>query len=156
MNGCRDQLFLHRTSFVPHPLYRCGVRYDRNRHWYRVSRSGCRVTVVQPPCDVRYIFAHDAITMVGCNAPRVVETLAHACVHVMFSISHCAPQQQCDVKQSILDIGISLRNPICGVKPPLYNAALWGNTSAHVGTVTNCTATRPEADSVALPSASSS
>ena len=24
MNGCRDQLFLHRTSFVPHPLYRCG------------------------------------------------------------------------------------------------------------------------------------
>ena len=55
-----------------------------------VSRSGCLMSMVGPPCNVADIFAHAVAAMVGCSPPRVVDTFAHACVHIGFSMSHCA------------------------------------------------------------------
>ena len=56
-----------------------------------VSRSGWLMSMVGPTCGVRAIhFGTPVAAMVRCNLPRVVETLAHACVHVRFSIPRSA------------------------------------------------------------------
>ena len=83
-----------------------------------VSRSGCLMSMVGPPFDVTDIFAHVVAAMVRRNSPRVVETFGHACVHVIFSIPHCAaPATVLCQSTTLADICIdqTICNPICGV-----------------------------------------
>ena len=94
-----------------------------------VSRSGCLMSMVGPPCDVTDIFAHVVAAMVRRNSPRVVETFGHACVHVVFSIPHCAAPATVLCQSTALDdicIAQIIWNTICGVQPPHYNDVLRG------------------------------
>ena len=85
------------------------------------------MSMVGPPADVTDIFAHVVAAMVRRNSPRVVVTFAHACVHVIFSISHCAAPATVRCQSKSLDeigIGQLIWNTSYGVQPPLYNDAL--------------------------------
>ena len=86
-----------------------------------VSRSGCLMSMVGPPADVTDIFAHVVAAIVRRNSPRVVETFAHACAHLIFSISHCAAPVtvRCQSKPSDeIGIGQIIWNTSYGVQPP--------------------------------------
>ena len=98
------------------------------------------MSMVGPPADVTDIFAHVVAAMVRRNSPRVVETFGHACVHVIFSIPHCAAPATVRCQSTALDeigIGQIIWNTICGVQPPLYNDALRGQPFNDAGTVSH-------------------
>ena len=98
------------------------------------------MSMVGPPFDVTDIFAHVVAAMVRRNSPRVVETFGHACVHVIFSIPHCAAPATVRCQSTALDeigIGQIIWNTICGVQPPLYNDALRGQPFNDAGTVSH-------------------
>ena len=85
-----------------------------------VSRSGCLMCMVGPPFVATYIFAHAVAAIYGHAhlAQGGVETFGHACVHVIFSIPHCAaPATVLCQSRTLADICIdqTICNPICGV-----------------------------------------
>ena len=97
------------------------------------------MSMVGPPADVTDIVAHVVAAMVRRNSPRVVVTFVDACVHVIFSISHCAAPATVRSQSKSLDaicIGQLSWNTSYGVEPPLYNDAFRGQLN-DAGTVSH-------------------